>query len=121
MTTERDRDSSVVPQDPYSRRLRELRAHPEAVEKDSSVEDTDWYGNVVSYHVKTVSHDGQTTAFVERGSTEGGVRFVLPPKVMAALFRQKDSAVKVKRSRAARKAMATREASGFVPFVAKAK
>lgn len=111
-----EREGSVVPQDPYSRRLRELRAHPEAVERDSSVEDTDWYGNVVSYHVKTVSHDGQTTAFVERGTVDGGVRFVLPPKVMAALFRQKESAVKVKRSRAGKKAMATRVASGFKPF-----
>lgn len=112
-------DSTPLPQDVFSRRLRELRANPAAVEKNSRVELSDFYGNLETWNVKTISHDSAATVFIERGTAGGGDRWVLPPEVAAALYRHKGGITAVNVKRGAKAAAATRQAAGVKPFVKK--
>lgn len=104
-----------VPRDEFSSTLRSLESHPEAVIKTSIVQQSDFYGNVITWVVRTARHDGKTTVLLERGRADGGDRFVLPPDVVAAISRQHEAAVAVNRRRGARKGAATREAKGIRP------
>lgn len=110
-----------LPRDEFSTRLRELQGSPEAVEKQSIVEVVDAYGNMTSWIVKTIRHDGQDTIFLQRNTSAGGDRWVLPPSVAAVIARHRDSAAMVNRRRAARTSAATRKAQGITPaFLKKA-
>jgi hypothetical protein len=101
-----------MPDDTYSKRLRELQANPGGVEKTSMIDLTDFYGNAETWIVKSIRVDGDDTVFLQRVNAEGGDRWVLPSDVTAAIARQRDGIVDVTRKRSARQAAATRKAKG---------
>lgn len=101
-------ETTTVPRDEFSRRLRELRADPGAVRRESSIELTDFYGNVVTWVIVTMRADGRETVFLQRQDSVEGKRWVLPAEVTAAIARHRDGAIAVARRRGARQAAATR-------------
>lgn len=104
-----------LPRDQFSQRLRELSNHPEAVTRESVVNITDDYGNLTTWIVTSFRHDGRVTLFLQRNTSDGGDRWVLPPQVTDAIHRQRSSAVSVNRRKGAVKGAATRKAAGFTP------
>lgn len=110
-------ENSKVPRDEFSVTMRALANNPGAVRKQSIVEQSDFYGNLVSWIVTSFRVDGEDTTLIQRQTSERSDRLVLPPVVMAAINRQRDGAVSVNRRRGARTAAATREAKGIKPNV----
>jgi hypothetical protein len=105
-----ENETKALPTDEFSKTLRELQANPSAVEKTSLIDLVDWYGNAVTWVVKTIRTDGKDVVFVQRNTSQGGDRWVLPTEVTAAIARQRDGATTVNRRRGARSAAATRRA-----------
>lgn len=105
---------SMIPSDLFSRRRRELIDNPGALRSASTVNLQDFYGNTETWIVETFRTDGVCEALVQRNSVEGALRLVLPPKVMAALDRQRGQIVTGARRRGARQAIATRLERGDV-------
>jgi hypothetical protein len=112
-------ETKTLPTDEFSTALRSLQNNPGAVVRASSIDLEDFYGNVVTWHIKTIRADGADTVFLQRNTAEGGDRVVLPPEVMAVIVRQRDGAVSVNRRRGAARAAATREAKGIRPAFSK--
>ena len=98
-----------LPKDPYSATLRQMQAHPGAVERTSLVDLTDFLGNAESWVVKSIRVDGNDTVFLQRNNAEGGDRWVLPAEVTQAISRQRDGIVGEMTKRRARNAAATRK------------
>jgi len=73
-------------------------------------------GNVQSYIVETIRHDGGDTIFVEVANKDGNTRVVLPPKVADTIFRQRNALTKRTRQRLGREQAADRKAQGIQPF-----
>ena len=101
---------AAVPKDSYSSELRAKQANPSAVEKTSTVDLVDFYGNAETWIVKTIRVDGADTVFLQRNGADGGDRWVLPPGVTAAMTRHRDGIADVNRRRGARQGAATRRA-----------
>lgn len=55
-------------------------------------------GDSETYVVQTYKTEDGFYGFIQKINRAGGARFVLPPKAMAALFRQKDALIKASRS-----------------------
>lgn len=106
-------EETTVPRDEFSTTLRQQAAHPGSVTKQSIVEITDFYGNLVSWIVKTIRIEGNDTIFVQRQTATSADRLVIPPEVTAVMARHRGAAVKVNRRRGAQAAAATREARGI--------
>lgn len=104
-------DNEQLPSDDYSKKLRQLQAHPGAIEKVSMIDLVDFLGNTETWILKTIRVDGADVAFVQRITASGGTRLVLPAEVMDALSRQRDGIVGAVRRRGARQAAATRKAA----------
>jgi hypothetical protein len=105
---------SVLPTDHYSREQARLLANPAAVKlrAGSTLNLTDYYGNAETWFVDTVRVDGADTVFLQRVNAEGGVRFVVPPEVVASIHRQGESLTKFNRRRGARRAVETKREQG---------
>lgn len=103
-------DTSPMPRDFYSTKLREMQANPSAIEKTTLVDLVDVYGNAESWVVKTIRVDGADVVFLQRNNAEGGDRWVLPAEVMRAIARQQDGVISVANRRRAHTAAATRKA-----------
>lgn len=108
----------TLPVDTFSRRLRELTDNPGASRATSTVQRADFYGNSETWVIDTFRVDGQEEIFLQRISSDGSVRLVLPPEVTTAMVRQRDRAVHVTRKRAARTGLATKLAKGIDPAAA---
>ena len=102
----------LLPRDVFSVRRRELMDNPGAIRSASTVDVADVYGNVETWRIETFRIEGAVEALVQRNSVDGALRLVLPPKVMAALDRQRGSVVTASRQRAARRALETRRERG---------
>lgn len=59
-------------------------------------------GDAQTYVVQTYSTEEGNFGFVQMIDRQGGQRFVLPPKAMAAIYRQRDALVKAGRVRRAK-------------------
>lgn len=82
---------SPIPTDLFSRRRRQMGDNPGALGAGSTVHAADFYGNAETYVIETFrTEDGQTVAFLQRSSADGGLRLVLPEPVMAALARHRE-------------------------------
>lgn len=69
-----------------------------------------------TYVIESVKVDGGTYIFLEVIDAQGQAhRLVLPPKAVAAIYRQRDSLVTKSRKRGARKAYETQVAKGNDP------
>lgn len=109
-------ETTTLPRDEFSSRLRELAGDDHAVRRDSTIDLEDLYGNLVTWRVTTIRDSkGLETVFLQRQDSEGGRRLVLPPAVTAAIVRQRSSATEVNRRRGARAAVVTRIAKGIKP------
>lgn len=105
-----------LPRDEFSSRLRELSGDDHAVRRDSTIDLEDDYGNLTTWRVTTFrSSKGDETIFLQRQTSAGGDRWVLPPAVTAAIIRQRASATSVNRRRGAAAGAATRAAKGIRP------
>jgi hypothetical protein len=104
-----------IPRDDFSEALRSFERHPEAVKARSLVDLTDFYGNHVTWVIRTFQLEGRRTVLLERQTAGGAERLVLPPEVVGAIERQGGAASAMVRSRGARKAAATRKARGIRP------
>lgn len=106
--------NETLPTDRYSREQARLLGNPAAVTltRGSTVDTTDYYGNAETWVVNTIRVEGADTAFVQRVSAEGGERHVLPPKVMAALWAQREALTGKTRRRGARRAVETKREAG---------
>jgi len=101
-------DETKLPSDEYSKTLREKKAHPGGVEKTSIIDLEDFYGNAVTWTVRTIRTDGADVVFIQKIDSEGGSRWVLPAEVAEAVARQRDGIVDVMNKRRAQAAAATR-------------
>jgi len=120
----RDRDDEptvTLARDEFSEAWRKTGHHPAAVTKQSTIDVSDFYGNTVTWVVRTVRVEGNDTVFLQRQDGAGGGRWVLPPQVTAVLARHRDGAATVNRKRAAQTNAANRKAQGIKPaFLKKA-
>jgi hypothetical protein len=110
---------NLIPNDPFSRRRRELGDNPGAVGASSTIHVQDFYGNGESWILETFRAGKDTTVFIQCSSVSEPFRRMLPPPVVAALLRHAATIDTRLRKRAARQAAATRKARGFVPNFAK--
>jgi hypothetical protein len=107
-------DDPKLPTDEYSKTLREKQGHPTSVEKTSVVDMVDFYGNAVTWTVRTIRIDGSDVVFIQKIDAEGGDRWVLPAEVTEAIARQRDGIVDVMSRRRAQAGAATRKAKKAV-------
>lgn len=121
MKQQRERPSKTLPRDDYSEAHRAAVDHPTGATSQSVVELADWYGNVVTWVIKTIRVEGDDTVFLQWNNRDGGDRLVLPPEVTAVLARHRGQATKVNRRRGARSGAATRKAAGIEPAFLKRK
>jgi len=104
--------SGLLPTDEFTIRLRELMDNPGAVRTSSRVDLQDFYGRHETWTIDTFRTETEKTAFVQRMGSQAPLRLLLPPKVMAALDRQRGTLTGHMRTRGARQAVATRIARG---------
>lgn len=105
---------TTLPTDRYSREQARLLANPAALTlaRGTTLDLTDYYGNAETWVVNTIRTDGADTVFLQRVNAEGGVRFVVPSKVVAAIVAQRDALTGRSRRRGARAAVATKREAG---------
>lgn len=103
-------ETRQLPTDAFSTALRSLNGNPAAAVRSQSIDVSDFYGNLETWHIKTIRADGKDTIFLQRNTAAGGDRLVLPPEVAAVIARQRDGVVSVNRRRGSYKAAATRKA-----------
>jgi hypothetical protein len=111
-STERE---SIIPTDLFSRTQRQLRDNPGALSSASTINATDFYGNTETWVVETFrQEDGRELVFIQRNSSTGGERWVLPVEVTAALARHRDQLAARVRRRAGHRLVAQRKERGDV-------
>lgn len=108
-------DSSIHP---YDRLLGGLDGLPDVVHtRPSTVRAiVPLLGQAQTWIIQTFRQADQgDTIFLEVVSAEGSIRIALPPKVAAAISRQRDSLTKQSRSRASKQVAQDRMARGEAP------
>lgn len=105
---------SPIPQDTFSRLLRQAGDNPAASRASSTVSLTDFYGNTEIWVVETFRADGADPVFMTRSAADGSMRLVLPPQITAVLARQRDQVIASARRRQARDTMELRRRRGDV-------
>lgn len=108
--------SEILPTDQFDKLLSRLIGLPNGAHTQPSVvQDVDFYGNTTSYMVQTVKHDEGTTSFVTQVNAAGSQRYILPPKVLQLIDRQRDSTTTQVRRRHGRRLYEERLAAGTAP------
>ena len=98
---------SPIPQDTFSRTLRQSRDNPGALRAASTVPLIDFYGNAETWVIETYRIDGSDLVFLQRSSASGALQcVVLPVEVSAVLARHRDQLTLASRRRHGRKAKA---------------
>jgi hypothetical protein len=111
-----DTRSPLLPTDPFDQALARLTGLPNGASTvPTVVQSTDYYGKTTSFMVQTVKYDeGETVFITEVTGTGGARRFVIPPKVLATVLRQRDSLSTMIRRRHGRRLAEERKAAGVV-------
>lgn len=113
MAQDRDQEPTIkLARDEFTVERRRLEGHPEAVAAASRLDVVDDYGNVTTWVVDLFRLDGDVTAFIQRGATDGYIRVVIPPAVTAAIARHTAGLVSKARRKVARRVVADRRARG---------
>lgn len=108
--------SGVLPADAFDQALSRLMGLPNGANTSPSVvQDVDFYGNVTSWMVQTVKHEGGETVFLTAVNAAGSARYVLPPKVLVVIDRQRASTLTQVKRRHGRRIAAERKARGEKP------
>lgn len=115
-------DESHMP-DAYDRLLGALDGLPDVVScKPSTVRvTTPLLGNAETWIIQTIRQNEKgDVIFLERVDRAGSIRIAIPPAVANTIARQRDALTAKSRSKAAKRAQATRAELGIVPFQKKA-
>lgn len=108
--------TASLTQDAFDKLLSRLVGLPNGAHtKPAAVQAIDFYGHATSYMIQTVKTDEGVTSFVSQVSAQGSVRFILPPRVLATLDRQRASLTRQVRSRHGRRVAEERAAAGKLP------
>ena len=108
--------TASITQDAFDKMLSRLMGLPGGAHtKPAAVQDIDFYGHTTSYMVQTVKTDAGETAFVSVVNSAGSVRFILPPRVLATIDRQRGSLTKQVRRRNGKRIAEERAAAGIKP------
>jgi hypothetical protein len=75
----------------------------------------DFYGNVSTFLIQTVKWEDGESVFITCVQGEQATKMVLPPKVTAAIIRQRDALTTTVRRRHGRRLAAERKAAGTLP------
>lgn len=113
--TKTDDRSPLLPTDPFDLALAQLLGLPNGAHTQPTVvQSTDYYGKTTSFMVQTVKWDEGETTFVTEVSSDGGARrFVIPPKLLATILRQRDALATIVRRRHGRRLAEERKAAGI--------
>lgn len=111
-----DDRSPVLPTDSFDQALARLVGLPNgASTQPIVVQTTDFYGKTTQHVVQTVKHDEGESVFLTEITAEGTRRFVVPPKVVATISRQRDAVSTIVRRRHGRRLAEERKAAGLLP------
>ena len=103
-------------QDEYDRLLASTVGLPNGAHiKPKVVQHIDFYGNGTTYNVQTVRTDEGVTVFIAQQNSQGAVRYILPPAVLAMIDRQRKSISTQVRRRNGKRIAEERAASGLKP------
>ena len=103
-------------QDPFDRLLDSLSGLPGgASTKLAALQHKDFYGRTTTYNIQSVKTEDGVTTFVTQGDQDGQVRYILPPKVLATIDRQRSSLTKQVRRRHGKRIAEERMAAGIKP------
>jgi len=106
--------SDVLPSDPFDITLANLSGHPNGASAPPAItQSVDPYGNVTQYIVQTVRWAEGDTVFVTQVNARGRDRFILPPKVLALVQRQRDLVAALVRRRHGKRLAEERKAAGI--------
>jgi LmbE family N-acetylglucosaminyl deacetylase len=112
-TTPTEPRSTALPTDPFELALNSVLGHPDGAHTGAAVvQAVDFYGKATQYIMQTVKWPEGTSVFITQVNSEGSARFVLPPKVMALLFRQQDAVTTIARRRQGVRLAETAKANG---------
>lgn len=113
MATSREQEPTVtLARDEFTARRRDLDNNPEAVRASSRIDVVDDYGNVATWNIDLYRVEGRVTAFVQRGTTDGYIRLVVPPDVTGAIARHQSGLVTKSRRKTARRVVEDKRARG---------
>lgn len=116
------RVTAALTTDPFDRLFTALDGLPGgATTRLAPVQHKDFYGNLTTYNVQSVKTEDGVTTFVTQGDAQGQKRYVLPPKVLAVIDRQRKSLTKQVRSRHGKRLAEERAARGEQPGFLKRK
>ena len=103
-------------QDAFDKLLSSMTGLPDGAHtKITAVQHIDFYGNVTTFNIQSVKTEEGVTTFVMQGDANGLVRYILPPKVLATIDRQRTSLTKQVRSRHGKRIAEERAAAGIKP------
>jgi len=111
-------NDSLLPSDQFEVTLNRLIGLPNGAHTSASVvQDTDFYGKTTQYIVQTVKTEDGNTVFLTQVNSQGQARYILPPKVLALIDRQRSSTVTQVRRRHGRRIAEERAANGQFPVI----
>jgi len=83
--------SKVLPTDPFDIALANLTGHPNGGQTAPTIaQSVDQYGNITQHIIQTVRWDSGDTVFITQVNAAGRERFILPPKVLGVIDRQRE-------------------------------
>lgn len=117
MTEAKDSRSAILPSDQFDIHLGTLLGHPNGGHTPAAItQDIDFYNNLTQYIVQTVRSEKGATVFLTQVNASGSSRYILPPKVLALIDRQRESVTAQIRRRHGRRLAAERGLGGTNPF-----
>lgn len=109
-------EKRLLPTDPFDVTIERLTGLPDGAHTQPVVVPTkDFYGNTTNYIVQTFRWAEGDTVFVTQVNADGGKRFMLPPKVVNAITRQREAVSLTVRRRIGKRTAAARKAAGLAP------
>src|SRR5262245_53336139 len=108
--------SEVLPSDPFEIILDKLMGLPNGAHTHAALmQAKDYYGNITQYIVQTVRWDEGDTAFITVITSKGRERFMLPPKVLGLIERQRLGVSNMVKRRHGKRLAEERKAAGTLP------
>lgn len=115
-----DTRSPVLPTDPFDIALADKMGHQDGAHTaQHTVQTIDPYGNSTTHIVQTVRTAEGDHAFIQQADASGLRRFILPPKVLALIDRQRETTTTIIRRRHGRRLAEQRGPVTFTPEMRK--
>jgi hypothetical protein len=115
--------NSPLPSDPFDQQLARLTGLPNGANTSPTVVQTvDFYGNSTTWISQVVKTDEGEYAFLTVVKADAAAaRFVVPPRVLSLMDRQRATTTTIVRRRHGRRLAAERKAAGIMPGFMKPK